>query len=181
MTTVALFGGSFNPPHIAHQMVCLYVLETQSVDALWMVPTYAHPFAKVLAPFDDRVAMCELAAAPLGDRVTVSNIERDLDGDASRTLDTIEALQERHPGTSFRLVVGSDVLAETAKWHRWDEVARLAPPIVVGRAGHDPGDGPALPEVSSSEVRVRIARGEDAVPLVSRAVMDYVARRGLYR
>ncbi len=181
MTTVALFGGSFNPPHVAHQMVCLYVLETQAVDALWMVPTYAHPFAKVLATFDDRVAMCKLAAAPLGDRVTVLDIERDLDGDASRTLDTVKALQERFPGTQFRLVVGSDVLADTAKWYRWDEVSRLAPPIVVGRAGHDPGDGPALPEISSTDVRARIARGEDAVPLVSRAVMDYIAGRGLYR
>ena len=49
MTRVALFGGSFNPPHVAHQLVALYILETQDVDELWFVPTYAHPFGKQLA------------------------------------------------------------------------------------------------------------------------------------
>ena len=43
MTAIALFGGSFNPPHVAHQLVALYVLETQPIDELWFVPTYTHP------------------------------------------------------------------------------------------------------------------------------------------
>ncbi len=51
MARVALFGGSFNPPHVAHQMVALYVLETQPVDELWFVPTYAHPFGKALVDY----------------------------------------------------------------------------------------------------------------------------------
>ena len=50
MTRVALFGGSFNPPHVAHQLVALYVLETQPVDELWFVPVYEHVFGKPLAP-----------------------------------------------------------------------------------------------------------------------------------
>jgi nicotinate-nucleotide adenylyltransferase len=180
MTTVAIFGGSFNPPHVAHQMVCLYVLSTEAVDELWMVPTYKHPFNKVLAPYDDRFAMCELAAAALGPRVKVSDIERELQSETGRTLDTLRALHERHPATSFRLVVGTDILDEAHKWHRWDEIERLAPPIVVGRAGYGDPDV-ALPNVSSTEVRARVARGDSAVPLVSRAAMDYMSRRGLYR
>jgi nicotinate-nucleotide adenylyltransferase len=182
VTTVALFGGSFNPPHIAHQMVCLYVLETTPVDEVWMVPTYRHAFQKPLAPFDDRVAMCELAAAPFGGRVVVSDIEAQLDTDANRTLETIHALLAQRPDLQLRLVIGSDILAETAKWYRWSEIEKLAPPIVVGRAGHgpDPSPGPSLPDISSTEVRARIARGHSAVPLVSRDVMDYIAHRGLY-
>ena len=43
---VALFGGSFNPPHVAHQLVALYVLETQPVDELWLIPCFQHPFEK---------------------------------------------------------------------------------------------------------------------------------------
>ena len=66
---VALFGGSFNPPHVAHQLAALYVLETAPVDELWFVPAFEHAFGKPLAPFDDRLAMCELAAAALGPRV----------------------------------------------------------------------------------------------------------------
>ena len=69
MREVALFGGSFNPPHVAHQMVCLFVLETCRVDAVWMVPTFRHAFSKELCGFEHRFRMCELAAAPLGERV----------------------------------------------------------------------------------------------------------------
>lgn len=180
MTTVALFGGSFNPPHVAHQMVCLYVLSVEPVDELWMVPTHKHPFNKSLVSFDDRFAMCELAAAPFGGRVRVDDIEREIEADANRTLETLRALRERHPDIRFRLVVGRDILDEVHNWYRWDEIERIAPPIVVGRAGY--GDAEvALPNVSSTEVRDRIARGASAVPLVSCAVMDYIDARGLYR
>lgn len=184
MTVVALFGGSFNPPHIAHQMVCLYLLETAGVDEVWLVPTFRHPFAKQLAPFEDRFNMCELAAAVLGGRVKVSRIEETLaaeNPEVSRTVNTIKALAERHPGSQFRLVVGADILQETDKWYRWDEIERIASPIVVGRPGYPYEDTPALAEVSSTEVRRRLASGENALPLVSRSVIDYIAERGLYR
>lgn len=189
MTTVALFGGSFNPPHVAHQMVALFVVETAPVDALWIVPTWKHAFGKSLASFDDRVAMCELLAAPLGPRVGVSRIEEEVARRpgfvASRTLHTLEALIAAHPGTSFRLVIGTDILAETDKWHRWDDVVALAPPIVIGRGGHPPPPGAHvagldMPEVSSTEIRARLARGESALPLVPRSVMGYIASRTLY-
>ena len=65
MTRIALFGGSFNPPHIGHQMACLYVLETSSCKELWMVPTFRHPFDKALAPFEDRFEMCRRASLPI--------------------------------------------------------------------------------------------------------------------
>ena len=61
---IALFGGSFNPPHVGHMMAAYYVIATRPVDKLWLMPAYRHPFGKRLAPFDDRVKMCELAAAP---------------------------------------------------------------------------------------------------------------------
>ncbi|MCA9676839.1 MAG: nicotinate (nicotinamide) nucleotide adenylyltransferase [Kofleriaceae bacterium] len=187
---IALFGGSFNPPHVAHQMVALFVLETAGVDELWLLPTWKHPFAKHLVDFDHRVAMCERAAAALGPRCRVSRIEAELaarpDFVASRTLDTIAALRHRHPDDRFHLVIGADILAETDKWYRWDDVVRAAPPIVVGRGGHaaPPGAivaGIEMPEVSSTEVRARLARGESALPLVPRAVMGYIAEHQLYR
>src|SRR5205085_1006693 len=138
MTRVALFGGSFNPPHVAHQLVALYVLETQPIDELWFVPTYAHPFGKQLAPYEDRLAMCELATHTLGDRVRVSRAEEELakrpEFVASRTLDLVEYLAGQ--GHQLRLVIGTDILGETAKWHRWSDVIAIAPLIVVGRTGH---------------------------------------------
>lgn len=183
--TVGIFGGSFNPPHVAHQLVALYVLETQPIDELWFVPTFAHPFGKQLAPFPHRVRMCELAVAPLGPRVKVSRAEEELAHRpgfvASRTLDLIDHLEAIHSGARFRLVVGSDILAETAKWHRWDEVARRAPPIVVARPGHAGGHGPAI-DVSATQVRSLLAAGDPEVEsLVPRTVLSYIAGHGLYR
>jgi nicotinate-nucleotide adenylyltransferase len=187
--TIGLFGGSFNPPHLAHQLVALYMLESQPIDELWFIPTFRHPFGKELAPFADRVEMCRLAMAPLGARVTISELEAELAARpgfvSSRTLDLVEELEARHPGARFRLVLGSDILGETDKWYRWDELARRAPPLVVGRAGHLPAGGSAtdlvMPEVSSTEVRRRLASGEPVDNLLPREVVRYIGRRGLYR
>ena len=189
MATIGLFGGSFNPPHVAHQLLALYVLESQDVDELWLLPTYRHAFGKDLAPFEDRLAMCELAMAPLGPRAQVSAMERELAMRpgfvASRTLHLLEALMERHPEHPFRLVIGTDILAEADKWYRWDEVVRLAPPLVIGREGHLPPGATAtelaMPEVSSTEVRRRLACQEPVGNLLPRQVVRYIDERGLYR
>ena len=189
MTRVALFGGSFNPPHVAHQLVALYVLETQPVDELWFVPAYVHAFGKQLASYEDRIAMCELLAPALGPRVRVSRVEEELAHRpgfvASRTLDLVQHLVEQ--GHQVRLVVGSDILAETAKWYRWADVAALAPPIVVAREGFDlpPGStvtGVAMPAISSTQIRDAAGRGdlEALTGLLPRQVLRYIAGRGLY-
>ncbi len=180
--TIALFGGSFNPPHLAHEMVCLYALETGLVDRVLMVPTFRHAFDKELVSFEDRFEMCRRAAALFGDRVEVSRIEEELGGE-SRTLRTLERLAADRPQARWRLVIGADILAETDSWYRWEDVVALAPPIVVGRGGYrnDTACRIIMPDFSSTEVRARLARGDDAVGLVSRSVMDYIAERGLYR
>lgn len=195
MKRVGLFGGSFNPPHVAHQLLALYVLETQPLDELWFVPVYSHVFGKALVPFEQRVAMCELAAAALGPRVRVSRAEEALAQRpgfvGSRTLDLVEAVAA--DGVAPRLVVGADILAEAAKWHRWDAVVAVAPLIVVGRTGHDlpPGStatGVAMPDISSTTVRelFGLAHGGDAEArarlrgLLPGEVMRYIAEHRLY-
>jgi nicotinate-nucleotide adenylyltransferase len=180
---VGLFGGSFNPPHAAHQLVALYVLETQPIDELWIVPAYKHVFGKDLASYADRVAMCELAAVALGPRVRVSRAEEELalrpGFVASRTLDLIEHLEA--PDRELHLVIGSDILGETAAWYRWDEVARRAPPIVVRRHGYEGGIGVDLPAVSSTHVREQVRAGDASLAgLLPREVLRYIADRRLY-
>jgi nicotinate-nucleotide adenylyltransferase len=182
---VALYGGSFNPPHVAHQMVALYVLETSPVDELWLMPAYEHALGKPLAPFADRLAMCQLAAAALGPRVIVSDIERTL-GAPSRTLRTIHRLRELHPAHEFSLVIGADLLAEVATWFGGAELRATVPFVVVGRAGTegvaDQSPWPVkMPAVSSTEVRRSIAAGEPVDGLVPRAVLDYIYRQALYK
>jgi nicotinate-nucleotide adenylyltransferase len=188
--TIAVFGGSFNPPHVAHQMLALYALQTTDIDEVWMVPTYRHVFGKELAPFEHRVAMCELLAAPLGGRVMVCQAERALATDpsfvASRTIDLLQYLQFQYPLHALRLLIGADILNETSKWHRWQDVIALAPPIVIGRGnvanvpGWDISEF-AMPAVSSTEVRARLAVRQDAGWLVPSSVLRYIAAKGLYQ
>src|ERR1041384_7283335 len=132
---IALFGGSFNPPHVGHQMAALYVLETAPVDELWFVPAFRHPFDKPLGPFADRLRMCELAAAALGPRARVCDIEATLGG-ASRPLRTVQTLRERHPGDAFSLVIGADLVDQVDTWYGAAELRGLISFLVVGRAGH---------------------------------------------
>ncbi|MDP3274323.1 MAG: nicotinate (nicotinamide) nucleotide adenylyltransferase [Deltaproteobacteria bacterium] len=181
MTRVAVFGGSFNPPHVSHVLAACYVLATQPVDRVLVVPAFSHPFGKNLLPFEHRVAMCELAFADLA-RVQVSTLEQSL-GQDSRTLFMLQALQKAHPHDTLRLIVGSDILLEAHKWFAWDQVIALAPLIVLGREGHPaPGaPAPVLPELASRDLRARLARGEDVADLLPRAVREYISTHGLYR
>lgn len=181
MKETAILGGSFNPPHVAHVMAAYWTLATQPVAEVWMLPSFRHPFGKELAPFEDRVRMCELAAAPVRG-LHVCTAEADLADDplVGMTARTLEHLVGKHPERRFSLIVGADLLAETHRWYRFDRVQELARLIVVGRAGHE-GPAPALPAVSSTEIRARIRRGEDVSALLPRRVREYVAERGLYR
>lgn len=180
---VALLGGSFNPPHVAHLMAAWWALSTQPVDEVWLLPAFAHPFGKALAPFEDRLRMCELAARALRG-VFVCAAEQELAGDplVGKTARTLEHLHEKHPTYRFSLVVGADVLPDTGKWYRWERVRELAGLIVIGREGYPEVAGaPVLPAISSSAVRAKLAAGEDVSGLVPRKVLEYVRERGLYR
>lgn len=180
---VALLGGSFNPPHVGHLMAAWWTLATQGVSEVWLLPAFQHPFGKALAPFEDRVRMCELAASRIRG-VHVCTAERELAGDplVGKTARTLEHLREKHPDLRFALVVGADILPETDKWYRWDRVRELARIVVVGREGYPPvKNAPDLPAVSSTVIRARLAAGEDVTGLVTEDVRRYVAERGLYR
>lgn len=176
---VALYGGSFNPPHLAHQLAMTCVLSTARVDEVWMVPTFKHPFDKQLAPFADRVRMCELATADFA-RVRVSRVEEELGGE-SYTLTTVQALRTRHPDDRFALVIGADLVAERERWHGWSELKTLVDFIVVGRQGSPATGAIELPPISSTMVRDKIARGEPIDAIVPARVVDYIRERGLYR
>ena len=177
---VALFGGSFNPPHVGHQLAALYVLETAPVDALWFVPCFQHAFEKALAPFEQRVSMCEALAAALGPRVRVETIEGTLGG-ASRSLHTVKALQAAYPQNRFSLVIGSDLRAERQTWYGADELMGLVDFLIVGRAGADPDAGVVMPAVSSTEVRSRLAAGLPVDAYVSKSVLQLIVANRLYQ
>jgi nicotinate-nucleotide adenylyltransferase len=177
---VGVFGGSFNPPHVSHVLAVAYVLATQPVDRVLVVPCYDHPLGKNLTPFVHRRALCELAFRDLS-RCQVSALEEEL-GEVSRTLVTLRALQAREPTWRLRLIVGADILDERDKWYGWDEIVALAPPIVLGRLGYPSSEAPVpvLPSLASRDLRASLARGEDVSHAVPSAVLAYIRAHGLY-
>lgn len=180
--SVGFFGGSFDPPHVGHVLAVAYVLAVHPVDEVLVVPVFRHPFAKRTTPFEDRMEMCRRAFAWLPG-VSVSDVEARLGGE-SLTLRTLEALSAEDPAIDLRLIIGSDVVADLPKWHRYDRIAEIAPPLILARAGVAGEHGAeVLPRVSSTEVRDALAAGdrESVAPLVPRAVLDHVEARGLYR
>lgn len=179
MTTFAIFGGSFDPPHIAHTLVAAWAL-ARGMDEVLVIPTFEHAFGKKSVPFEHRLAMSELAMAPLRS-VRVLTTERDLGGE-SRTFHTLMALKKQFPSANFRLLIGADILKDADRWFRWDDLSRKAPPLVVGRQGYELTDPEAivLPEVSSTEIRRRLGSGESVTGLLAPQVERYLQHHKLY-
>lgn len=181
--TVAIYGGSFNPPHVGHVLAVTYVLVTEQVDEVVVIPCAVHPFAKELAGFEERFALCHAAMGWIP-RVSISRVEHELGGE-SRTLRTLEHLQSQNPDWRMRLVIGADILGDTKKWYAFDRVCEIAPLLVLGRAGYEDSGAPTplLPEVSSTEIRNALRSGdvESIRSLVPLRVLDEIKTRGLYR
>lgn len=183
-STFAVFGGSFDPPHVGHVLAVTYVLSAFALDGVLVIPVHRHAFGKDLVSFEDRFAMCEAAMGWIP-RVVISDVERRLGGE-SRTLHTLEALLAEAPERDLRLVIGSDVLPDLPKWYRFDRIRELASPIILGRAGHPHPDAPVavLPEVSSTAIREAYRRGPAAGDrldtLVPTTVRQHIREHGLY-
>lgn len=182
---VCLFGGSFNPPHVAHVLASAWALAVLPIDELWWVPTFQHAFKPGLAPFEERFALCEHAIATLGGRVRLCGVEQELGGE-SRTVDTLEALAAAHPDVAWSLLLGSDLLDETPRWKQWDRVRELARVFVLGREGEGGADASrdfVLPNLSSTDVREALREGRHAwlAARVPAAVLTQIVERGLYR
>ncbi|MEN9581715.1 MAG: nicotinate-nucleotide adenylyltransferase [Pseudomonadota bacterium] len=186
---VAIFGGSFDPPHTAHVLVVAEALAS-GFDLVVAPVVFSHPFAKDLTPFDHRVAMLRLALDSIPG-AAVSDVERTLPA-PSYTVQTLEALKRANPTWQMRLIVGSDVLPELDRWQDPKRVAELAPLWVLGRAGHPHPDAPQahLPDLASSRLRSRLAAAwsRDGTLIKSSLigdipldVLDYIEQHALYR
>lgn len=175
---LAVFGGSFDPPHVGHVFLAAYALSIAGVERVLAAPTFEHAFGKPLSAFEHRMQMCTLAFAPLRG-VEVSAIEQELGG-VSRTLRLVQELHTRFPGHQLRLLIGSDILADRDRWQGFDEISALAPPIVVTRGGHGDQGGPIFPQVSSSELRADLKRGSVDAQVLPRDVVAYIDEHQLY-
>jgi nicotinate-nucleotide adenylyltransferase len=152
-----------------------------------VVPVFEHALKKPHASFEQRLEMCRVALGFLPS-VEICAIEGEL-RQPSYTLRTLEQISADHPDWALRLVIGSDVLFETHKWHAFERVAALAPPFVLGRVGSSHPSAPCyvLPDISSSRVRGLAGRradrrvAEELGRFVPASVIDFMDEHGLYR
>ncbi len=179
---VAIYGGSFDPPHLGHVLSVAWTLSAAEVDAVWVIPTWKHAFDKDHgASFEQRMSMCKLAFSVFRG-VEVSDIEQRLGG-ISRTLHMLHALVREHPDTGFRLLIGADVLPTAKRWHQWDEVVKVAPLLVVGRQDFPlPESCPiSIPNINSTDIRSGLANAGDVTGLVPGSVIEHIRSQGLYQ
>lgn len=180
---VALFGGSFDPPHIGHQLVVAYLLGAAGFDQVWVIPTYRHALGKNLIEFEHRFQMCEAMVSIFPGRAFASRVEEiialnDPKYVDSRTVNLVRHVKLINPQYDYQTVIGSDLIEQAQTWDEWDVVKRLAPPYVVGRLGYG-GQKFALPNVSSTEIKKTLDQG--SLALVPELVGWYIINNKLYR
>jgi nicotinate-nucleotide adenylyltransferase len=197
---VGILGGTFNPVHIGHLLIAQDALEQAGLDVVKFIPCARPPHKRAgrLAPAQDRLEMLRLAVA--GDaRFEVDDIETRRGG-VSYSVETLEELTRRAPGDVFYFIIGSDSLAELHRWRDIRAVARLCRFVVLTRPGGTraaPTQSAArrlrplgvrmlaarghLCDVSSRELRKRIASGRPIRYFVPDAVAGYIEGQQLYR
>jgi nicotinate-nucleotide adenylyltransferase len=184
MQRLALYGGSFDPPHLGHVLTATHVLCTSEVARLHLIPTFKHPFDKALSPFALRCELLEAATAHLGARVVVDPIESQLGG-VSYTIDTVRAFRSAHPEAELLWVGGADTWRDRHQWHEWGQLEPMITPLIVGREGVPVPDGldvtVTMPAISSTEIRAALREGAMVDHLVPPAVLSLIEDHGLYR
>lgn len=189
---VGLLGGTFDPPHIGHLAAAVNARHQLGLDEVLLVPN-GDPWQKrgsrTVTPATTRLELTEAAAQGLtGVRTSAIEVERP---GATYTIDTVEALDEAWPGVEIALVVGRDAAEGLETWERHDELLARVRVAVVDRPGSrrplpDLGEGarwvdiPQL-DVSSTDLRRRVAAGAPIDVLTPAAVVELVRRHGLYR
>jgi nicotinate-nucleotide adenylyltransferase len=188
---VGILGGSFDPPHLGHQLLAVCALALEDIDELWVIPCADHPFAKKLSSFDHRIQMCRLAFSAMDKRVKIVDIERSLPG-PSYTVKTLDAIRKKQPDLSLTFIMGSDVFLDLPKWREPERLAQLSQLSVFLRQGAgkiDLSQTPyqakvhsefVLPHVKSTLIRDSLRSGVSKPPFVDRRVLAYVNEQKLY-
>jgi nicotinate-nucleotide adenylyltransferase len=184
----ALFGGSFDPVHLAHLIVAEAATDALGCSVRFL-PAREQPFKRTAhqATPEQRAEMLDLA---VGDnpRLRVERVELGLPT-PSYTVRTLRALGDREPGNRFTLLLGADAASDLAAWWEVEALPGLADIVVFARPGASVLRHPLIKRVipvpmidlSATQVRERVKRGLSIRYLVPDPVREYIGTHGLYR
>lgn len=189
---IGIFGGSFDPIHIGHAIIAQHIISCGAVDQLWFMVSPVNPLkvGKERQVADtDRLRMVEMVSRPM-EGVETSAFEFSMPK-PSYTIDTLNALQAKFPDDEFYLVIGADNWEVFNKWRNSEEILAKYHLLVYPRLGYEVNipdelkervqlvDAPII-ELSSTQIRERLAKGLSVRYYVPDEVLGYIERKHLY-
>ncbi len=198
---IGVYGGSFDPIHLGHINLALAICEARKLDQICFCPAYVNPFksGSDIPNLNHRLEMLKLALLDIPQcQILTAEIERQ---GISYTVDTLRTLIHAEQGKPFpnrySLILGADAAAHFAKWKEPEEIARLVPIYVGTRSTNQlllensllPSIRTALSagitevplfDISSTQIRSRIAAGLYCGHLVPSKVLSYIRDKHLY-
>lgn len=199
---IGIFGGSFDPVHYGHLILAEICRECCQLDEVRLVPAAIPPHKQGddRAPNEQRLDMLNLA---IGGNPAVVAWDAELQrGGVSYTVDTLQALRDERPDDELFFLMGADSLFDVPNWRKPEKICELATLAVVNRPGSKPVDFQILSgvtsaariqtfeqnqlemplvDISSSDIRARVAGGRTIRYQTPRAVEQYIATAGLYQ
>jgi nicotinate-nucleotide adenylyltransferase len=191
--TIGIFGGTFDPVHLGHLILAERAREQMALDAVLFIPANIPPHkraGRMITPPECRIEMLRLATAS-NRHFFIEDHEIDREG-ISYTYDTLIYLRELYPKAEFTLLIGADNARDFRTWYRPEEIAAMAGHGVWARPGAPLPDeliagvplrriDAPLIEISSTEIRERVAAGGSIMYLTPEPVVQYIYQHGLYR
>ena len=197
MKKIAIYGGSFDPPHKGHKLLAENLASVCGAEKVIIIPTALSPFKNSSsATAEDRLTMCRLFFKE--DLFSVSDIEIQRGG-KSYTVDTMRKIKEENPDSELFLFMGDDMLLSFDRWYKYEEILELATIVCACRTENlqelrnmkefvknvlDAEDRvlicESVPfEISSTEIRSSVKAGESKG--LSEEIYNYILSRGLYQ
>lgn len=197
---IIVFGGTFNPPHLGHQLMVEQVLTKTldngiSFDQLWLLPVGQHSFAKQFVSNEHRLTMLELMKETicqnnpaLKNKIFTEKYELERD-EESQTFSTLEALAKKYPEHQFSFLIGSDNLDKFHLWHDYELMLSKYPFYVYPRTdfafqplyeGMIILDSFPKMQVSSTQVREAFINKTSLNDLLNVKVIEYIKENKLF-
>lgn len=191
MSNIAIFGGTFNPFHVAHYEMLKSVCKLDFIDKVFVMPDKIPPHKNFDACIDDihRQNMCSIVCDDFP-KAEVCLIEFEREG-KSYTFDTVNLLKQKYPNDNFYIVIGGDMLSTLDTWYNWQKLIGMVSFISFKRKGLDNFNSSYkrltdygadiiviesdITEISSTQLRKKIDK-----TLLPKKVYDYIVQKGIY-
>lgn len=199
---IGIMGGTFNPIHLGHLMMTEYIREEMNYDKILFIPTGNPPHKQIdVLDAEVRMEMVKIAVAD-NPYFEVSDVEVRKEG-ISYSVDTVAELKKQYPEDELFFIIGSDILPDLKDWRRFDELARSIRFILAVRPGFESLSREEIRgeirdlhmrygaeitvvetpryEISSTDLRNRLASGKSVKYLIPDEVIEYIESRGCYK